>query len=646
MARIVLVQMPFRTLCTPSIALSLLRGVLENDGHETEVRYLNAKYARRVGVNLYRAISDFVAADTLYGEMVFSAMPLEASGNPEAEKVARRHMESRNIPGWLIRALPRLAEEARNLVLDESLSIASGGFDLAGFNTTFNLAPALAMARRLKTIGGPPVALGGASVEGVMGETVIRLFPGVDYVCSGEGENAVLGLARHIDAGDAGGALIPGIISRSWPKASRPASWQNLDELPVPRYDDWLAQLAAAGIDLPKSGMVIPIETSRGCWYGAQQHCTFCGLNGESLAFRSKSPANVIRDIDEALRYGITTIQAVDNILDRSYFRSVLPELARRRHGATLFYEIKSKMTRDQAQLLAEAGIRMVQPGIESLSTPVLKLMRKGVESYHNIRLLRWCEELGIVPGWNILYGFPREDGRDYADMLRILPLLYHLPPPHTCHVRLDRFSPLDFDGPALGVARRWPAEPSRYIYGVPDGELADLVYYFEFAADDGNDTAGTDTEEYAAPLRRMVQDWRSSYPSSALARANTPAGCWVFDTRPAASTSRARLATPELDVLERADGGIRRAELEDGASAETLAAIGKLIDLGWLLPADGRLLSLVVDYTPLVPSSLPEEFLEAFCLELAAYQHHGSQVEEQVTEAAEAEALSLASRS
>jgi radical SAM superfamily enzyme YgiQ (UPF0313 family) len=124
--------------------------------------------------------------------------------------------------------------------------------------------------------------------------------------------------------------------------------------------------------------------------------------------------------------YGVTTIQAVDNILDSRYFRSVLPELARRRHGATLFYEIKSKMTRDQVQLMAEAGIRMVQPGIESLSTPVLKLMRKGVDAYHNIRLLRWCEELGILPGWNILYGFPREDKRDYLNMLRILPLLYH----------------------------------------------------------------------------------------------------------------------------------------------------------------------------------------------------------------------------
>jgi ribosomal peptide maturation radical SAM protein 1 len=640
MARIVLVQMPFYSLCRPSISLSLLRGVLEKDGHETEIRYLNIDYARRVGVNLYQAISDVLATDMLYGEMAFSAVPLGAGDDPEAEEAATRHMESQSIPSWLVRALPHLASEARNLVLTESLAIARGGFDLAGFSTTFNLAPALAMAKQLKSIGaGPPVALGGASVEGVMGEAVIRLFSAVDYVCTGEGENAVLSLARHIDAGDEDGALIPGIISRTWPKASRPASWQNLDELPVPQYDDWLAQLAAADIDLPKSQMIIPIETSRGCWYGAQQHCTFCGLNGESLAFRRKSPAIVIRDIDEALRYGITNIHAVDNILDLRFFRSVLPELARRRHGATLFYEIKSKTTRDQVQLMAQAGIRMVQPGIESLSTPILKLMRKGVDAYHNIRLLRWCEELGILPGWNILYGFPRENKRDYLDMLRILPLLYHLPPPHTCHVQLHRFSPLDFDGPALGVARRWPAEPSRYIYGVPDSELSDLVYYFEFEADDGNDS-----EEYAGPLKRSVQDWQASYPASALVRADTDTGCWVFDTRPIASTNRTRLAKPELDVLKNADRGIRRADLEAGAGAETLAAISKLIDLGWLLPVDGRLLSLVVDHTPLVPWSLPEEFLEPFCLELAAHQHLGSPFEAQIIKAAQADALSLAS--
>jgi hypothetical protein len=36
------------------------------------------------------------------------------------------------------------------------------------------------------------------------------------------------------------------------------------------------------------------IETSRGCWCGAVSHCTFCGLNGEGMAYRRKSPQRVI----------------------------------------------------------------------------------------------------------------------------------------------------------------------------------------------------------------------------------------------------------------------------------------------------------------------------------------------------------------
>jgi ribosomal peptide maturation radical SAM protein 1 len=641
-ARVVLVQMPFHSVGRPSIALSLLRGVLEEHGHRLEIRYLNIEYARRVGPSLYEMISRGQSASSLYAEMIFSRI-FPGPGcepDPQGWLAARRRLEAvENTPDWLISALPDLAAVARDVVREECAAIARGSFDLAGFNTTFNLSPSLAMAERLKELGARPlIVLGGASCEAVMGETVLRMFPAVDFVCPGEGENALLSLVSHMEAGDHPTARIPGILTRACPNAARPASWQDLDDLPTPRYDDWLEQLSAAGIELPQRSKLIPIETSRGCWYGAVRHCTFCGLNGESLAYRSKSPHVVLRDIEAALDYGIANIHAVDNILDSRYFSTVLPALANVRHGARLFYEIKSKVTREQVKLMRDAGIRMVQPGIESLSTPVLRLMRKGVEAYHNIRLLRWCEELGIVPCWNMLYGFPRENGEDYIGMLPILPLLFHLRPPTMCRVRLDRFSPLDFDGPALGVARRWPAAPSRYIYGVSDEALEDLVYYFDFEADDGNDP-----EEYGAPLRALVADWHSSYPSAALVRADVPDGCWVFDTRPAAKTARARLTAAGLEVLRRADRGVRRSELEDQASTEeTLSAIGWLISLGWLLPVDGRLLSLAVDYTSLVPSSLSEQLLEPFCLEMAASQHRGSPGREYAADTAREQALAL----
>ena len=29
------------------------------------------------------------------------------------------------------------------------------------------------------------------------------------------------------------------------------------------------------------------LETSRGCWWGQRMHCTFCGLNGSGMVYRS-----------------------------------------------------------------------------------------------------------------------------------------------------------------------------------------------------------------------------------------------------------------------------------------------------------------------------------------------------------------------
>ena len=113
-------------------------------------------------------------------------------------------------------------------------------------------------------------------------------------------------------------------------------------------------------------------------------------------------------------RYGVRHFQAVDNIISHDYFRSLLPILKERALGVTFFYEIKSNLRRDQVQLLREAGVLAVQPGIESLSTHVLALMKKGVTGIQNMALLKWCREYGIEAAWNLLYGFPGETGEDY----------------------------------------------------------------------------------------------------------------------------------------------------------------------------------------------------------------------------------------
>ena len=65
--------------------------------------------------------------------------------------------------------------------------------------------------------------------------------------------------------------------------------------------------------------------------------------------------------------------------------------------------------------MLHLAGVHRIQPGIESLSNNVLKLMRKGTTGIRNIQLLKWCKQYKIAVDWNILYGFPGKPERIIA---------------------------------------------------------------------------------------------------------------------------------------------------------------------------------------------------------------------------------------
>ncbi|PYS42219.1 MAG: RiPP maturation radical SAM protein 1, partial [Acidobacteria bacterium] len=86
------------------------------------------------------------------------------------------------------------------------------------------------------------------------------------------------------------------------------------------------------------------------------------------MKYRSKSPERVLAELSELKqRYGLGSIQFVDNILDMSFFKTVLPRLAAEGEKYSLFYETKANLKREQVELLARAGVKSIQPGIESL---------------------------------------------------------------------------------------------------------------------------------------------------------------------------------------------------------------------------------------------------------------------------------------
>src|SRR5262249_10933898 len=147
--------------------------------------------------------------------------------------------------------------------------------------------------------------------------------------------------------------------------------------------------------------------------------------------FRSKSPRMFAEEVLMLVeRHQIMDVSITDNILDPGFIAGALPIIAEKGYDLRMFCEIKSNMRKEHLEVLLKSGIANVQPGIESLSANVLRIMDKGVTGCLNVRLLRDAESIGTQVSWNYLYGFPGEEKSDYTAIIEQLPALQHLPPP------------------------------------------------------------------------------------------------------------------------------------------------------------------------------------------------------------------------
>jgi len=343
------------------------------------------------------------------------------------------------------------------------------------------------------------------------------------------------------------------------------------------------------------------LETSRGCWWGAKHHCTFCGLNGDTMAFRSKSPERAFAEMEYlSNRYQTRRLGCVDNILDLRYIDTLFPRLAESGLDLDLFYEVKANLRYDQLVKLRRAGVKQIQPGLESLSNQVLRLMDKGCTGLQNIQLLRWCQELGIEPAWNLLAGFPGEPPAEYEKMAGMVPLLTHLTPPCSCaQVRLDRFSPFHARPEAYGFRRLRPARAYFFVFPLDRRDMERLAYFFDFDYDDGRQTA-----EYVRPLQREIQRWWDSWTDrdkkpTLDARFDEGRGT-IVDTRAAARMSRHELTGLSAKVFTRCDVATtfqalcRLPELA-GDVEGVRAALASLLEDGLIVEGEGQYLSLPV---------------------------------------------------
>lgn len=428
-------------------------------------------------------------------------------------------------------------------------------YRIVGFTSVFQQhTPSLALARRLKQrFPHLVIVIGGANCEGEMGRATLTAFDFVDAVCTGEGDVAFPDYVAAVLAGDR--PAVRGMLTQADLVAGgaiTPARQAVLDRLPYPDYDEYFAQRGER--DRRVSPRIL-FESSRGCWWGQKNHCTFCGLNGQGMHFRHKSSDRAIDELQHLVaRYGQHTsrVSATDNIIPHSYFVDFLPRLAELGLDLDIFYETKANLTKDQLRLYKEAGLNAIQPGIESLQTDVLKLMRKGISALQNIRLLKWCAELNVVPLWNYLYGFPGEVAESYARAAQLVPHLSHLAPPMGfARLRYDRFSPFVDTPDTFGIRNMRPYPAYAMIYPqVPPAVVGDLAYFF-VADFDGDERI----PEYTAALAAAISTWTSGNRDPFLVHFLHDDGMVLVDGRSADRTRIYRLSAVHALIIDLCDG-------------------------------------------------------------------------------------------
>jgi len=422
---IALISTPWPLFNRPSVQLGTLKAFVRQNIPDLQVdtHHIYLSVAEALGYNPYGEISERTwLAESLYAALLYPDRTAtisqfwkkRSSGMPLAHKLD-------------FDELCRKLEKSSAQVLE---SVDWGNHLLTGFSICLGqLTSSLYFIREIKKRAPDlKIVVGGSACAGALGESLIRTFSEIDFIISGEGELPLVHLIKSLASGqdDPRMVPIPGLISRHKdPPDQEISQVSDLDELPVPEYGDYFDQVRSLGSDkafFPK----IPMEISRGCWWrksighGTTSGCAFCNLNLQWQGYRAKSHDKIIKEL-EALtdRYQLLSVSFMDNLLPAKGLEQLFRRIQEMGKDLRLFCEIRATTPRKVLAAMGAAGMREVQVGIESLSTSLLKKIKKGTTAIDNLEIMKNCETPGLphLTG-NLILTFPSSDEQDVKETL------------------------------------------------------------------------------------------------------------------------------------------------------------------------------------------------------------------------------------
>ncbi len=458
---VALVAMPWAIFNRPSIALGALKGYLTRQDTAVACLHPYLDIAALLGPTTYHAISrNSWAGEALYGGLLFPRQSRQAA------RLFTRLLGRSFTPGYEeLRSI--LASQLRQWLDDHQFHQLA----LLGFSIAFAQLPASLLAAReiKKRCPELPIVFGGSTCTPGLAISLLRNFPQVDYVIAGEGERPLSQLVSWLE----GNAPFP--QNGVWSRERQPKNGNDccqeitpLDQLPLPDYRDYFSELATSSLTfIPE----LPIEFSRGCWWN---RCTFCNLNQQWQGYRAKSAQRMQVELQQLKKhYQVLDFFFTDNALPVQATRQLCNTLGNAADDCRFFAEIRVLPRPEDYRLLARAGFRTIQIGIEALADSLLEKMGKGVKVMDNVLALKMAAAAGLQVEGNLILEFPGSSEEEVAQTMTVLEMLLPFQPLEAARFFLGYGSPVWQNPDRYGIKALWPHPYYRHIY--PESLLANM---------------------------------------------------------------------------------------------------------------------------------------------------------------------------
>jgi anaerobic magnesium-protoporphyrin IX monomethyl ester cyclase len=254
-----------------------------------------------------------------------------------------------------------------------------------------------------------PVILGGWHPSLLPHQTLQAEY--VDIVVRGQGEEAVLEVARRLQKG----ASLEGVPEVGFKREGKlvfnpERPLKPLVDMPPKAYHladyDAYERLCGRRWAMCISSLACPFDGS---------YCTNAGVYGRR--WNALPPEQVVEEtIDLTTRYRLELLWVVDDnfLVDIDRALRIAEGLvcagASFRRSIQATTNLTARLSLEELRLLHRSGLSQICHGVESASPKVLKLMNKGFQNLDAIyALCARCLEAEVRPSFNIIFGYPGE---------------------------------------------------------------------------------------------------------------------------------------------------------------------------------------------------------------------------------------------